>query len=89
MSASTFDQSAWLQRIDYSGSRAPVLSTLKALVTAHSLAISYESLDVLLGRPPKLDVDLLQDKMIRGRRAATASSRTCSFAPDCGHSVSK
>jgi N-hydroxyarylamine O-acetyltransferase len=41
---------------------------LKALVAAHSLAISYESLDVLLGRPPKLDVDVLQDKMVRRRR---------------------
>jgi N-hydroxyarylamine O-acetyltransferase len=66
--ASAFEQSAWLQRIDYSGPRAPTLSTLKALVAAHSLAISYESLDVLLGRPPKLDVDVLQDKMVRRRR---------------------
>lgn len=68
MPASTFEQSAWLQRIDYSGPRAPTLSTLKALVAAHSLAISYESLDILLGRPPKLDVDVLQDKMVRRRR---------------------
>jgi len=68
MSASTFDQSAWLQRIGYAGSREPVLSTLKALVAAHALAISYESIDVLLGRPPKLDVDVLQDKMIRSQR---------------------
>jgi len=66
--ASAFEQSAWLQRIAYSGPRAPTLSTLKALVAAHSLAISYESLDVLLGRPPKLDVDVLQDKMVRRRR---------------------
>jgi N-hydroxyarylamine O-acetyltransferase len=68
MPDSTFDQNAWLQRIGYSSTREPTLATLNALVTAHSLAISYESLDVLLGRPPKLDVAVLQNKMILGRR---------------------
>lgn len=68
MPESTFDQNAWLRRIDYSGPRTPTLATLKALVAAHSAAIAYESIDVLLGRPPKLDVERLQDKMVRGRR---------------------
>ena len=68
MPASAFAQSAWLKRIDYSGPRAPTLSTLNALVAAHAHAISYESLDVLLGRPPRLDVDVLHDKMVRRRR---------------------
>jgi N-hydroxyarylamine O-acetyltransferase len=68
MSEAGFDQDAWLNRIGYKGSRAPTLQTLRGLVDAHSAAISYESIDVLLGRPPKLDLDSLHRKMIASRR---------------------
>ncbi len=68
MSQDDFDQDAWLDRIGYTGSRAPMLETLRGLVDAHSATISYESIDVLLDRPPKLDLSSLQHKMIAGRR---------------------
>jgi N-hydroxyarylamine O-acetyltransferase len=68
MSGPSFDQDAWLDRIGYKGSRAPTLETLRGLVDAHSSAISYESIDVLLDRAPKLDLDSLQRKMITGGR---------------------
>jgi len=68
MSVDGFDQDAWLNRIGYSGSRVPQLETLRGLVSAHAAAISYESIDVLLDRPPKLDLPSLQRKMIAGRR---------------------
>lgn len=45
-----------------------MLETLRGVVAAHSAAISYESIDVLLDRPPKLDLDSLQRKMIVGGR---------------------
>src|SRR5258705_280316 len=38
------------------------------VVAAHSATISYESIDVLLDRPPKLDLGSLQQKMIAGGR---------------------
>jgi N-hydroxyarylamine O-acetyltransferase len=63
-----FDQDAWLGRIGYTGSRAPTLATLRELVDAHSAAISYESIDVLLDRAPRLDLASLQRKMIVHRR---------------------
>jgi N-hydroxyarylamine O-acetyltransferase len=63
-----FDQDSWLTRIGYRGSRAPTLETLRAVVYAHASAIAYESIDVLLGRPPKLDLHPLQNKMIIGGR---------------------
>ena len=63
-----FDQDAWLGRIGYTGSRAPTLATLHGLVDAHSAAISYESIDVLLDRSPRLDLASLQRKMIAHRR---------------------
>jgi N-hydroxyarylamine O-acetyltransferase len=68
MSDEDFDQRAWLARIGYAGSLAPTLETLRALVAAHSSAIAYESIDVLLDRPPQLDLRSLQDKMIAGGR---------------------
>src|SRR5215510_2673344 len=68
MTTEEFDQDAWLARIGYAGSRAPTLETLQSLVHAHAQAIAYESIDILLDRPPKLDLASLQGKMIRGGR---------------------
>ena len=68
MSEAQFDRSAWLERIGYAGPLAPTLETLNRLIFAHAHAISYETLDIMLGRPPKLDVTTLQAKMIAGRR---------------------
>lgn len=63
-----FDRHRWFDRIGYAGSAAPTLETLKALVTAHATAIAYESIDVLIGKPPSLQVAALQAKMIDRRR---------------------
>jgi N-hydroxyarylamine O-acetyltransferase len=63
-----FDQNAWLERIGYNGSREPTLPTLQAVVQHHASTIAYESIDVLLGRPPNLDLVSLQQKMVQGRR---------------------
>ena len=68
MSEFRFDQDAWLNRIGYRGSRAPTLEMLRGLVEAHSAAISYECIDVLLDRPPRLDLASLQQKMIGNLR---------------------
>ncbi len=68
MSVAQFDQSAWLKRIGYCGPTTPTLETLIRLILAHSHSISYETLDIMLGRPPKLDVASLQSKMITGKR---------------------
>ena len=63
-----FDQHAWLVRIGYGGSLEPTLSTLHQLILAHSHAIAYESLDIMLGRTPRLDLISLQRKMITDGR---------------------
>ncbi|MBU6457640.1 MAG: arylamine N-acetyltransferase [Bradyrhizobium sp.] len=68
MSDTLFDQKAWLQRIGYSGPLTPTLETLNRLIFAHSHSIAYETLDIMLGRPPRLDVPALQHKMIASRR---------------------
>ncbi len=68
MVTAEFDHHAWLARIGYSGSHEPTLDTLNRLVFAHAHAIAYESLDIMLGRTPRLDIDSLQRKMIVGGR---------------------
>lgn len=68
MADEQFDTDAWLSRIGYVGSRKPTLENLGAMVTAHAMAIAYESIDVLLDRPPSLDPVSLQSKMIAGGR---------------------
>lgn len=68
MSEAQFDQSAWLARIGYSGPVTPTLATLNHLIFAHSHSIAYETLDIMLGYPPKLDVPTLQHKMITTKR---------------------
>jgi N-hydroxyarylamine O-acetyltransferase len=68
MADELFDRKAWLERIGYSGPVSPSLEALNRLIFAHSHAISYETLDIMLGRPPKLDVATLQNKMIIGKR---------------------
>jgi N-hydroxyarylamine O-acetyltransferase len=68
MAEAVFNQDAWLARIGCSGRMAPTLETLNRLILAHSQSIAYESLDIMLGRPPKLDVPTLQAKMIDRRR---------------------
>jgi N-hydroxyarylamine O-acetyltransferase len=68
MSEAQFDRNAWLERIGYAGPLTPTLETLNRLIFAHAHTISYETLDIVLGRPPRLDVTTLQSKMIRGKR---------------------
>jgi N-hydroxyarylamine O-acetyltransferase len=68
MTDTQFDRNAWLERIGYSGPVVPTLETLNDLIFAHAHAISYETLDIMLGRPPKLDLATLQAKMIAGKR---------------------
>lgn len=68
MADEQFDTDAWLSRIGYTGSRKPTLENLRAAVTAHATAIAYESIDVLLDKPPSLDPVSLQSKMIAGGR---------------------
>lgn len=68
MSDESFDLEAWLRRLGYAGSCAPTLPTLRAIVAAQCATVPYENIDVLLGRPPRLDLGSLQRKMVAGGR---------------------
>ena len=62
------DLDSYLQRIGYSGPRAPTLETLRALQAQHPRAIPFENLDTLAGRPVRLDLASLERKLVKSRR---------------------
>jgi N-hydroxyarylamine O-acetyltransferase len=68
MSDVPFDLDAYLARIGYAGSRDASRDTLKALHLLHPQAIPFENIDPFLGRPVRLDLASLQDKLITGGR---------------------
>ena len=62
------DLEAYFDRIGYDGKREPTGEVLEALQLAHATHIPFENLDILLGRPIRLDLASLQAKIVTGRR---------------------
>jgi len=74
------DLDAYLARIGYDGGVDPTVETLAALHRAHVLSIPFENLDILLGRPIRLDLASLQAKLIRARRGGYCFEQNSLFA---------
>src|SRR5687767_1260505 len=62
------DIQAYFDRVGFTGVARPDLATLKVLHRAHALAISYENLDVQLGRPVTTDPAAAFEKIVRRGR---------------------
>jgi N-hydroxyarylamine O-acetyltransferase len=62
------DVDAYLARIDYAGPRNPTLEVLNSIAEAHVQSIPFENLDVLLGRPIRLEPAAIFQKLVRDRR---------------------
>ena len=62
------DIQRYLERINYTGSTAPTLDTLRALHLAHMCAVPFENLDIPRGRRIELDEGRLFDKIVTRRR---------------------
>jgi N-hydroxyarylamine O-acetyltransferase len=58
----------YFTRVKYSGPREPTLAVLCDLQYCHALTLPFENLDVLLGRPIRLDTESLSGKLIGARR---------------------
>ncbi|MFE2167216.1 arylamine N-acetyltransferase [Streptomyces sp. NPDC059447] len=72
-SGDELDLDAYLARIGFgteaaSGELRADLGTLYAVHRAHTAAVTFENLDVLLGRPVELDVKAIEDKLVHARR---------------------
>ncbi|HVU33277.1 MAG TPA: arylamine N-acetyltransferase [Opitutaceae bacterium] len=59
---------AYFDRIGYTGSREPTVDTLHQLSLAHVTSVPFENLDILLGRGVDLDPQVIERKIIDGRR---------------------
>lgn len=71
---------AYLDRIGYNGSLEPALGTLRALQEAHLDTIAFEGLDPVLGREVRIDIDSIQDKLVRRRRGGYCHEHNILFA---------
>lgn len=74
------DLAAYLERIGYHGECEPTLPALTALHLAHATHIPFENLDILLGRPVRLDLDSIQAKLVHGRRGGYCFEQNTLFA---------
>ncbi len=79
-SDATIDLDAYLARIGYLGERGPTVETMRGLHRAHATHIPFENLDVLLGRPIRLDLESLQAKLVRARRGGYCFEHNLLFA---------
>lgn len=59
------DLDAYFERIGYRGTREPNLALLRSLHLLHPSAIAFESLDPLQGRRVAIDVESLENKLVR------------------------
>src|SRR5262245_9602863 len=78
--AAPLELPAYLARIDYTGELRPTRAALEALHLAHLRHIPFENLDVLLGRPIRLDLDSLQAKLVGGGRGGYCFEQNTLFA---------
>lgn len=58
---------------------APTLATLRGLVAAQATATACETIDPLLGNPPRLDIAALQRKIIDGGRGGGCFAQNTRF----------
>jgi len=64
----SLDLAAYFARIGYTGSQAPTLATLNAIMEQHVQSIPFENLDVLLNRPISIESMAIEDKLVHQRR---------------------
>ncbi|MCX7173022.1 MAG: arylamine N-acetyltransferase [Proteobacteria bacterium] len=72
--------SAYLERIEYAGDLGPNQTVLEALHLAHATHIPFENLDILLGKPIRLDIASLQAKLVKGRRGGYCFEQNLLFS---------
>jgi N-hydroxyarylamine O-acetyltransferase len=74
------DVQAYLDRINYEGSTAPTLDTLRAIHRAHLLTVPFENLDIARGRKIAVDEDAMVRKVVERRRGGFCYELNGAFA---------
>ncbi len=62
------DLKAYFRRIGVEGAVKPDFATLRALHFAHATSIPFENVAIQMGESISLDLDAIQDKLVRRRR---------------------
>ena len=62
------DLAAYFRRIGFEGEPSADLATLQALHHAHAASIPFENVAIQMGEGIRLDLDSLQDKLVRRKR---------------------
>jgi len=70
----------YLRRLGLDAPPPPTLSGLRALHRAHAASIPFENLDILLGRPIRLDLPSLVAKLVDARRGGYCFEQNTLFA---------
>jgi N-hydroxyarylamine O-acetyltransferase len=65
---SKLDIDAYLQRLNYSGSREPTAETLRGLQVAHLFTVPFENLSIHANEPIMLEDEALFNKIVERRR---------------------
>jgi N-hydroxyarylamine O-acetyltransferase len=76
----SLDLDAYFERIRWVGTTSPSLQTLSGILRAHMMSIPFENLDVLLGRPVRLDLESVEGKLVRARRGGYCFEHATLFA---------
>jgi N-hydroxyarylamine O-acetyltransferase len=74
------DLDAYWKRIGYVGEVTAATGVLEQIHFAHATQVPFENLDILLGRPIRLDLDSLQRKIVQGRRGGYCFEQNTLFA---------
>jgi N-hydroxyarylamine O-acetyltransferase len=75
-----FDLNRYFARIGYDGPRRATLDVLRALHRLHPLAIPFENLDPLAGRPVSVALDDVAAKLVDARRGGYCFEHNTLFA---------
>jgi N-hydroxyarylamine O-acetyltransferase len=74
------DLDAYCDRIACLGERRPCLEALREFHFAHATHVPFENIDVFLKRPIRLDLESLENKIIRNRRGGYCYEQNLLFA---------
>jgi N-hydroxyarylamine O-acetyltransferase len=80
MTTGAIDLPAYLDRIGCPGEWPPTLETLNQLHLYHTTRITFENLDILQGRPIRIDLNSIQAKLVTARRGGYCFEQNRLFA---------
>lgn len=74
------DLAAYAERIELMGEMRPSEKCLRELHLAHALHVPFENIEVLMGRPVRLDLESLWKKLVTDRRGGYCFEQNALFA---------